>query len=45
MKQKLSISLEKDTLELINSLIENKRFRNRSHLIEYSIHALRRAEE
>ena len=44
MKEKLSISLEKDTLDRINSLVENKRFRSRSHVIEYAVNILERTE-
>jgi len=40
MKQKLSISIENSTVKVIEKRIENGRFRNKSHLIEYAINKL-----
>ena len=37
MKKKLSISIEEDKIKLLERFIEEGRFRNKSHLIEYSI--------
>ncbi len=37
MKQKISITLDRKTLDLIHGMIESGKFRNRSHLIEYSL--------
>jgi len=37
MKQKMSISIERETVKLLEKLIEDGRFRNKSHLIEYSV--------
>ena len=37
MKQKLSITINEETVSLIEKCIEDGRFRNKSHIIEYSI--------
>ena len=37
MKEKLSITVEKETVELLEKLIEEGRFRNKSHALEYSL--------
>jgi Arc/MetJ-type ribon-helix-helix transcriptional regulator len=37
MKQKLSITVEDKTADLLERYIQSGRFRNRSHAIEYSI--------
>ncbi len=37
MKQKVSVSLEEETIKKIEERIKNSIFRNKSHLIEYSI--------
>ncbi len=36
MKQKISITVEKDTLALLARMIEEGRFRSISHALEYS---------
>jgi len=45
MKQKLSISIERETIRLLEKLIKNGKFRNKSHLIEYSINKFLRGNE
>jgi len=37
MKRKMSISIERETIKLLEKLVEDGRFRNKSHLIEYSV--------
>jgi len=41
-KEKISITLDKEILELIENLVRDKKglFRNRSHVVEYSIKQL-----
>ena len=36
-KEKISITLDKDILESVETLLVDKKFRNRSHIIEYSL--------
>ena len=36
-KQKISITIEEQMIKLIKSLLADARFRNRSHVIEYSL--------
>lgn len=37
MKQKISITIDKEMIELIETMLADARFRNRSHIIEYSL--------
>jgi Arc/MetJ-type ribon-helix-helix transcriptional regulator len=37
MKQKISITIEEEMIELIENMLADARFRNRSHVIEYSL--------
>jgi Arc/MetJ-type ribon-helix-helix transcriptional regulator len=41
-KIKTSISLDQETLKWMDKQIETKKFRNRSHVIEYAIEQLKR---
>jgi len=34
MKERISVTLDNDTLSILDSLLEDVQFRNRSHLIE-----------
>ncbi|MBI2106300.1 hypothetical protein HYT56_05710 [Candidatus Woesearchaeota archaeon] len=45
MKKKLSISIEEEKIMLLEKLVKNGRFRNKSHLIEYSIDKFLKGEE
>ena len=40
MKQKISITLEKNTLKSVKNLLKKSVFRNRSHIIEHSLKEL-----
>ena len=40
MKERISITLDKEIVTMINSLIKNRKFRNRSHLIEMAVEEL-----
>jgi len=40
MKQKLSITINKEKVKLIEKLLEDGRFRNKSHVLEYSLSKL-----
>lgn len=37
MKTKISVSMETELLELVKKLVKSGKFRNKSHLIEYSL--------
>ncbi|MBS3093592.1 hypothetical protein J4456_03370 [Candidatus Pacearchaeota archaeon] len=37
MKQKISISIEEEKIKIIEDLLKHGLFRNKSHLIEYSL--------
>jgi len=45
MKQKLSVTIEEETIRLLEKLLENGRFRNKSHIIEYSLNKFLEGEE
>ena len=40
MKQKVSISIDEGKIELIEKLLDDGKFRNKSHVIEYSLDKL-----
>jgi Arc/MetJ-type ribon-helix-helix transcriptional regulator len=37
MKQKLSVTLDEKTLEKVDEIIKEGSFRNKSHVVEYSL--------
>ena len=37
MKKKLSITVDEDKVRKIEEIVENGRFRNKSHIIEYAL--------
>lgn len=45
MKERVSITLDKEVLEIVNSLLNDKKFRNRSHVFEMAIEALNQIEK
>ncbi len=45
MKQKLSITMEEETIKLIDEILKEDRFRNKSHLIEYSLNRFLKEEK
>ena len=44
MKTKISISIDEDTLKRIERLLKEGLFRNKSHIIEYSVKKVLREE-
>ena len=42
MKQKLSITIEEETIKRLSEAVEEGRFRNKSHVVEYSLNKLLR---
>jgi len=37
MKQKVSLTIDSKLINLVENMLEDGRFRNRSHVIEYSL--------
>ena len=37
MKQKLSISIDEEKVRMIEKILEEGKFRNKSHILEYSL--------
>ncbi|MBS3146569.1 ribbon-helix-helix protein, CopG family [Candidatus Woesearchaeota archaeon] len=44
MKERISITLDEDTIRKLNALIKSKKFRNRSHAVEIAIEELIKEE-
>ena len=40
MKQKISVTLEKEMLDVIEKLLADAKFRNRSHVVEFALSKL-----
>lgn len=40
MKQKLSVSLDENLLKLIDELVDTGKFRNKSHVVEFSVNKI-----
>ena len=45
MKQKLSITIEKETIKLLDDVIKDGVFRNKSHAIEFSLNKILKEKE
>ncbi len=45
MKTKISVSIDEDMLKKIEEVVGKGRFRNKSHIIEYSVKKLMEDEE
>lgn len=44
MKERISATVEVETIKLIEKLLKNKKFRNKSHVIETAIENLSKME-
>lgn len=40
MKEKISVSIERETVELIEESVKKGSFRNKSHVVEFSLNKL-----
>ena len=40
MKERISVTLDKEIIKILNSLIKDRKFRNRSHAVEIAIEEL-----
>ena len=45
MKQKISVSIDKETIDLLEKLVKEGRFRNKSHGVEYSVNKYMKGKE
>ena len=45
MKQKLSITIEEETIKLLDDVIKDGVFRNKSHAIEFSLNKILKEKE
>jgi Arc/MetJ-type ribon-helix-helix transcriptional regulator len=44
MKERISVTLDKEIVRILNSLIKDRKYRNRSHAVEMAIEQLNRLE-
>lgn len=44
MKQKLSITIDKKKIKLVEKLLEEGKYRSKSHVLEYSLNKLLKEE-
>jgi Arc/MetJ-type ribon-helix-helix transcriptional regulator len=44
MKERSSFTFDKETVKILDELMESGRFRNKSHAVEYAIHAFKDKE-
>ncbi|MBR9705772.1 ribbon-helix-helix protein, CopG family [Candidatus Pacearchaeota archaeon] len=45
MKVRISVTLDKEIVKILNSLIKDRKYRNRSHVVEYAIEQLNLTEK
>ncbi len=45
MKERLSFTLDHESVEILKSLLERIKYRNRSHIVEVAIRALQEQEK
>lgn len=45
MKERISVTLDKEAVGILNSLIKSGKYRNRSHAVEYAVEQLKKLEE
>ncbi|MBS3085652.1 hypothetical protein J4225_03125 [Candidatus Pacearchaeota archaeon] len=45
MKQKISITIDEEKLIVVEQLLKNGRFRNKSHVLEYSLEKFLKEEQ
>ena len=45
MKQKLSITIEEETIKLLDDVIKDGVFRNKSHAVEFSLNKILKEKE
>ena len=45
MKERISVTLEKDIVHALNSMIKDRKYRNRSHVVEMAIEQLKKIED
>ena len=44
MKERISITLDREAVDILNNLIKNRKYRNRSHAVEMAISELNKIE-
>ena len=44
MKERISVTLDKEIIDVLDSLSRKRKFRNRSHIVEYAVERLAEQE-
>ncbi len=44
MKERISVTVDKRTVRILDSLLKKRKFRNRSHLVESAVELLEKEE-
>jgi len=45
MKERISATVDKEIIEIVKSLLKDKKYRNKSHIIETAIYLLKEKEK
>jgi Arc/MetJ-type ribon-helix-helix transcriptional regulator len=45
MKERISVTIEKDIVSMLNSLVKDRKYRNRSHAVEMAVEQLKKIED
>ncbi|MEK6943626.1 MAG: ribbon-helix-helix domain-containing protein [Nanoarchaeota archaeon] len=45
MKERISVTLDKEIIRVLNSLVKDRKYRNRSHAVEMAIEQLGKNEK
>ena len=45
MKERISATVDKEVIKIIEDLLKDRKFRNKSHIIEAAIHLLKEKEK
>ena len=44
-KERITVTLDREIIDFLNLLIEDKKYRNRSHAVEYAIEQLKKVKD
>ena len=45
MKERISVTIDKEIVTMLNSLIKDRKYRNRSHAVEMAVENLKKFED
>lgn len=44
-KERITVTLDKEIIDFLNKIIKDRRYRNRSHAVEYAVEQLKKTED